>query len=164
MKLVSVALFALLAACKPDPVAKPAEGSAAPAPSQPAARAPGPRPTLPPAPTEATDVPAGSAAVAPKRPWLDKDGDGVVTKDERDAARAERMKRVMDRFDANHDGKLTPDELAAAVGSGHHGPHFDDPAALDTNHDGEISADELQEGMRAQRMRGRLRDRSGSGE
>jgi len=51
------------------------------------------------------------------------------------------------RLDADHDGKLTPAELAAAPGR----MHFDDPAALDTNHDGDISADELAAAIKARR-------------
>ena len=61
---------------------------------------------------------------------------------------------MRDRFDANHDGKLTPEELAAAD-AGRRGPHFDDPKALDTNNDGEISPEELQAGLRDLRLQRR---------
>ena len=90
-----------------------------------------------------------------------------MSPEERAEARAERAKRMHDRFDTNHDGKVTPDELSGTgSGSGwHRGPHFDDPAALDTNHDGDISADELQQGMRDWRIEHRRRpDGSGSAE
>lgn len=157
MKIVSLLLTAALAACKPDSAAKPAAGSAT-APVTTERRDRGVAPSLP------ASGETGSAETAPeppKRPWLDKDGDGVVSPEERDAAREERAKRMRDRFDANHDGKLTPDELAAA-GSGHRGPHFDDPKALDTNDDGEISPAELQEGLRDLRVRRRVRGMNGS--
>jgi hypothetical protein len=70
---------------------------------------------------------------------------------------------MRDRYDVNHDGKLTPDELAAA-GSGQRGPHFTDPKALDTNGDGEISPDELQAGMRELRMQRHQRELIESGD
>jgi hypothetical protein len=145
MKVVSLVAFLALAACKPDPATKPAP-AATPSAGQPApARTKESPPGLP---DEAgSDAPADIE----HRSRLDKDGDGVVSPEERAAAKAERAKRMHDRYDTNHDGKLTPDELAAA-GSGHRGPRFDDPAALDTDHNGEISADELQQGMRDWRI------------
>lgn len=152
MKVVSLVLFASLAACKPDPTPKPAEGSALPAAPFGHDHARGTAPALPPPGQEGS----AEAEVPPeaRRPSIDKDGDGVVSPEEREEARAERAKRMRDRFDANHDGKLTPEELAAAD-AGRRGPHFDDPKALDTNNDGEISPDELQAGMRELRMQRR---------
>lgn len=146
MKVASLLLLGSLVACKPDPSPKPAEGSALPAAPFGHDHARGAAPALPP-PGQEGSAEAEEAPPERRRPSLDKDGDGVVSPEEREAARAERAKHMRDRFDANHDGKLTPDELAAA-GSGHRGPRFDDPKALDTNNDGEISPDELQAGMR----------------
>lgn len=150
MKVASLVLLASLVACKPDPTPKPAEGSALSAAPFGHDHARGTAPALPPPGQEGS----AEADEAPRRPSLDKDGDGVVSPEEREAARAERAKRMRDRFDANHDGKLTPDELAAA-GSGQRGPRFNDPQALDTNNDGEISPEELQAGMRELRMQRR---------
>lgn len=148
---IALLLFAALAACKPSSSAKPAEGSAAPAPVA-HDRDRGAAPALPP-PGQAQEARDEQAAPpVNKRPWLDKNGDGVVTDEERQQARDERAARIRDRFDANHDGKLTPDELAKA-GSAGRGPHLDDPKAVDTNGDGEISPDELQAGMRELQMR-----------
>jgi len=165
MKVASLAAFLALAACKPDPATKPAPAEI-PA-GQPAAHAHAQageaKPELP--DETGSDAPAEIEHHA----RLDKDGDGVVSPEERAAAKAERAKRMHDRYDTNHDGKLTPDELAAASGSGsgHRGPHFDDPAALDTDHNGEISPDELQQGMRdwrAEHRRGAMGGGSGSAE
>jgi hypothetical protein len=156
MKVAPLLLVASLAACKPSSSAKPAAGSAAPAPAPVAHdRAPGPAPALPP-----PDQQGEAEEPAPpenRRPSLDKNGDGVISPEEREQAREERATRMRDRLDLNHDGKLTPDEVAA-TGSSHRGPQFDDPKALDTNNDGEISPDELQAGMRELRAqrRGRL--------
>jgi len=150
MKVASLVLFASLAACKPDPTPKPAEGSALPAAPFGHDHARGTAPALPPPGQEGS----AEADEAPRRALMDKDGDGVVSPEEREAARAERAKRIRDRFDANHDGKLTPEELATAD-AGRRGPHFDDPKALDTNNDGEISPDELQAGLRELRMQRR---------
>ncbi len=161
MKLAPLLLVASLAACKPSSSAKPAEGSAAPAPVA-HERNRGPAPALP-APGQAQEEQEPAPPPTNKRPWLDKNGDGVVTDEERQQARNERAARVRDRFDVNHDGKLTPDELAKA-GSGGRGPHFDDPQAVDTNGDGEISPDELQAGMRELRMRRHATELNGADE
>ncbi|MDE1177792.1 MAG: EF-hand domain-containing protein [Edaphobacter sp.] len=81
---------------------------------------------------------------------LDKNGDGVLTKDEV----PERMQGMFDRLDTNHDGKITPDEIKASA-STQRGPNGRaertgeatrrDPVlnALDTDHDGVISAAEI---------------------
>jgi Ca2+-binding EF-hand superfamily protein len=81
---------------------------------------------------------------------LDKNGDGVLTKDEV----PERLQGLFARTDTNHDGKLTPDEIRASA-STQAGPNGRaqrtgeatrmDPVldALDTNHDGIISKTEI---------------------
>ena len=77
-----------------------------------------------------------------------------VTDEEREAARAARTQRMQERLDANHDGKVTPDELAAA-GSASRGPRFADPKAVDANNDGEISPEELQQALAERRRQWR---------
>lgn len=77
---------------------------------------------------------------------LDHNKDGVI--DDKDFAEmppqmAERMKDRIMRADANGDGKVTPDELAAAAT-----PMFD---RFDTNHDGAITRDEAEAAV--ERMR-----------
>jgi hypothetical protein len=145
MKLVSLALVAALASCKPDskpnPAPSPSPSEQAPAPR---AHTPGARPSLP---SEAVDNgPRPELPGVDNRRRIDTDGDGVVSPEEREAARAARAQRMQERLDANHDGKVTPDELAAA-GSASHGPRFADPKAVDTNNDGEISPEELQQAL-----------------
>jgi hypothetical protein len=90
---------------------------------------------------------------------MDKDGDGVISDEERAAAMKERAAQVRTRMDTNGDGKLTVDEVKNATGR----MHFDDAAALDTNKDGDISADELAAAMQARRdaMRDRFRTNGG---
>lgn len=78
--------------------------------------------------------------------------------DDRAEARHKRLEAMRDKLDTNHDGKVSPDELAAAPGR----MHFDDPAALDTNHDGDISLDELEAAMKARREQ--MRGKWGSGQ
>ena len=81
---------------------------------------------------------------------LDKNGDGVLTKDEV----PERMQAMFDRGDANHDGKLTPDEIRAMsatqadpqgrpVGRGNFTSMDPVVLALDADHDGVLSAAEI---------------------
>ena len=81
---------------------------------------------------------------------LDKNGDGVLTADEV----PERMKAMFDRGDANHDGKLTKDEIAAMsgkmadpqgrpVGRGNFMSMDPIVIALDVDKDGVISAAEI---------------------
>jgi len=86
---------------------------------------------------------------------LDTNKDGVVSPEERQA----RLKPMIERFDQNGDGKLTPDELA----SSDRRMGFDDPTALDTDKDGEISLKELDAAVTARReeMRTRWRGRGG---
>ncbi len=49
----------------------------------------------------------------------DTDGDGALSKAEAEAAKLPRLLRDFDKLDKNKDGKLTPDEMAAAP---HHKP------------------------------------------
>ena len=81
---------------------------------------------------------------------FDRNGDGVLTSDEL----PERMQSLMAKADANHDGKLTPDEIRAyakaqtgplgRVQSGAQVTRMDPILnALDANHDGILSADEI---------------------
>jgi Ca2+-binding EF-hand superfamily protein len=76
---------------------------------------------------------------------LDANRDGVVTKDELDAAAkmteanprmAERVVRMFNESDANHDGKLTAAEATARADQA-----FD---AADTDHDGILTPEERQ--------------------
>jgi Ca2+-binding EF-hand superfamily protein len=66
---------------------------------------------------------------------FDRDGNGVVTRDEMRTAAAERF----DKIDTNHDGKLTADELEAAHREAQ-AKHF---AAKDTDKDGKLSRAEV---------------------
>lgn len=81
---------------------------------------------------------------------LDKNGDGVLTADEV----PERMKPMFERGDANHDGKLTKEEIAAMsgkqsdpqgrpVGRGNFSSMDPVMLALDADKDGELSAEEI---------------------
>ncbi|WP_425229517.1 hypothetical protein [Sphingomonas sp.] len=71
----------------------------------------------------AQDMPqmAPPAAASPRMPGgmmrADTDGDGAISRAEYLAAAGVRF----DRMDANHDGKLTPDELGARMGGGRRG-------------------------------------------
>lgn len=86
---------------------------------------------------------------------LDTNKDGVVSDEER----LQRLQPMIDRFDQDGDGKLTPDELASSKRR----MGFDDPAALDTDRDGYISLSELDAAVKARRekMRARWRGRGG---
>lgn len=86
---------------------------------------------------------------------LDTNKDGVLSPEERQA----RLRPMIDRFDQNGDGKLTPDELA----SSERRMGFDDPAAIDTDKNGEISLSELDAAVTQRRaeMRARWRGRGG---
>ncbi|MBS1821479.1 MAG: EF-hand domain-containing protein [Acidobacteria bacterium] len=81
---------------------------------------------------------------------LDRNGDGILTRDEV----PERMQGLFNRIDANHDGRITPEEIRSST-QNQSGPagrpqHSGDATrmdpilnALDTNHDGVISAAEI---------------------
>lgn len=91
-----------------------------------------------------------SARVVDTYMAFDKNGDGVLTKDEL----PERMQGLLARGDANQDGKLTREELtklagAAASSGGGERRSADGPppdpifTALDTDHDGKVSPAEI---------------------
>ena len=81
---------------------------------------------------------------------LDRNGDGVLSKDEV----PERMQGLFARTDTNNDGKITPDEIRASA-KAQNGPNGRaqrsgdatrmDPVlnAIDTDHDGVLSAAEI---------------------
>lgn len=114
------------------------------------------RPVLPGEP-EKKDEGSGSAEPQREKPSLadldarrtarmaqfDKDGDGVISEDERKAARHQRAEDMLKKADTNGDGKVTPDELAAG--------NFRrlDPQSLDINKDGNVTADELEAALDA---------------
>jgi Ca2+-binding EF-hand superfamily protein len=66
---------------------------------------------------------------------FDRDGNGAVTRDEMRTTALERF----DKMDANHDGRLTLDEIQAAHRE-RAAQHF---AAKDVNKDGKLTKDEL---------------------
>ncbi len=84
---------------------------------------------------------------------LDHNGDGYLDKSEVSGKLAENF----DKIDANHDGKLSRDELRAAWKAhrgghhhghhGHHGHHMG-LAAFDTDHDGRVSLAEFNAAMK----------------
>jgi Ca2+-binding EF-hand superfamily protein len=81
---------------------------------------------------------------------LDTNQDGAITKDEAQAANAERITKTFDTLDANKDGMITQDEMRAA----HEARHAEMQAQFDarfkqadTNSDGLLSKDEAQKGM-----------------
>jgi Ca2+-binding EF-hand superfamily protein len=77
---------------------------------------------------------------------MDKNGDGVISKQEFDAFHAAHFKEM----DANHDGKITREEMDAAHKKMmdkcdvRHDSRFDE---VDINHDGALSKDEAEIGM-----------------
>ncbi len=139
MKLVPLLVLALVA-CKSEKASKPAAGSAAPVEATAPKAAPTPAPVLP--KYTAPTVPEGE--VEPAQAAV---GSAVAPR----AVPRDPVDRAMSQIDADHDGKVTPAELAASS------LKLDDPAALDTNGDGQISRDELAAGLREQRVRARAR-------
>ena len=83
----------------------------------------------------------GSPAPARGFSSLDKNGDGVISRDE--AAAHPRLANSFDRIDTNKDGVLSQDELRAA-----HQAHHADRPKLDANGDGMISRDEAKNAPR----------------
>ena len=135
MKLAPLVVFALVACKSHKPVA-PAAGSAVVA--TPVAKS---VPT--PAPAAAPAAPSYVAPSAPDDEVVPQQaaaaGSAVVPVVNRDP-----VARQFDKLDANHDGKLTPDEV---------NQHFSQD--VDTNGDGEISKSELEAAMREKRIRAR---------
>jgi Ca2+-binding EF-hand superfamily protein len=100
-----------------------------------------------------TDAGASPEQLVTQLMSFDKNGDGVLTQDEL----PERMHALFTRGDANHDGRLTPDEIRAMAvhtggangrigGAGSAGGAMRaDPIlnALDADHNGVISATEI---------------------
>jgi hypothetical protein len=91
---------------------------------------------------------------------LDTDGDGKLSPEELAAARTKRAEEMHGRFDTDGDGKLTPDELGSArmFRRG-----LGDPAELDADKNGDISNAELEAGMdkMRQQFRRNWEDRAG---
>lgn len=82
-----------------------------------------------------------------KRRRLDLNHDGKVTPDELAATSRKRMEAAHARLDLDGDGKLTADELAST----NERLRFDNGEVLDVNRDGNISPDELTAGIRGRR-------------
>jgi len=80
----------------------------------------------------------------------DTNGDGVISRDEAQAAGAERIAKTFDSLDANKDGQLTQDEIQAARGKRfaamkeRFAEHF---KSADKNGDGSLSKEEAEAGM-----------------
>lgn len=85
---------------------------------------------------------------------LDLDHNGRVDDAERLEAHKQRLAQTLSTLDADHDGKVSVDELARTQVFF---LKFDDPRAVDGNHDGTISVDELESAIDAhhQAMRAR---------
>jgi hypothetical protein len=163
MKTTALLLLCLAAGCsKSSSSDKPADPPATTAPKPAGDPAKPSDPTDPAKSDEAKAQDGDTQTVQPgrhhRRGGADKDGDGVVSDEERAEWRKQRTEAALKRLDANGDGKVTVVELKASTGR----MHFDDPDAVDTNHDGVISADELEAAMKARRASGRIH-RSGDG-
>ncbi len=80
---------------------------------------------------------------------LDTNKDGTVSDEERDAARKQRATTMHDRLDRDGDGKLTAAELADS-------PMGRMDINADTNGDGVITVDELDAAMKERMQNGRM--------
>ena len=101
-----------------------------------------------------TLTPAILLADEPTSPGMfkhwDTNGDGVISRDEAQAAGAERIAKMFDKLDTNKDGQLTPDELRAAHEHRFAAmkERFDEQfKAADKNGDGSLSKEEAEQGM-----------------
>jgi hypothetical protein len=126
----------------------------------------GPRPSLPPSSdgSAAADSSPGPDQERPRpsrMAGIDTDGDGKISDAERAASRRQRAERMHEQLDANKDGKLSVEELAASPFK-----RFD-PAVVDTNKDGDITIEELDKALDQRKGPWKSRDsrpwRTGSG-
>ncbi|HEX7842484.1 MAG TPA: EF-hand domain-containing protein, partial [Kofleriaceae bacterium] len=115
--------LALAAGCKTESTAPAAGGGDT---TKPAAT--GDKPPPPALPDDRANAGDPAAQDGRKRrgAGFDKDGDGVISEEERAAGMKSRAEMMRKRLDADGDGKLTPAELASARGR----MRFEDPAAL----------------------------------
>ncbi len=100
----------------------------------------------------ATNPPAGPAP-GPEDGWLrhlDTNGDGVISKEEAQAAANARIDKAFARLDTNQDGQITQDEIRAAQEARRAEREARFEARIkqaDTNGDGLLSKEEAQAGM-----------------
>jgi Ca2+-binding EF-hand superfamily protein len=95
-------------------------------------------------------VPGGGKPEFGMLKHLDTNGDGVVTKDEAQAAASTRIDETFARLDANHDGQITQDEVQAARDARRAEMEAQFEARFktaDKNGDGLLSKEEAQAGM-----------------
>jgi Ca2+-binding EF-hand superfamily protein len=81
---------------------------------------------------------------------FDTNGDGVVTKEEAQAAANARVDKIFADLDTNHDGQITQEEVQAARAARRAEMEAKFAARFkqaDTNGDGQLSKDEVQAGM-----------------
>jgi hypothetical protein len=91
--------------------------------------------------TTAIAIAAQADAGRPERPPLDKNGDGLIDRNE--SAGVPWLAENFDKLDKNGDGKLAKDELPKRDGHDDKPPQHPAPfAKLDTNKDERISRDE----------------------
>ncbi len=86
------------------------------------------------------------AQILAKLKAADTNGDGMISRDEANAASASlpHLAKNFDRIDANKDGYITLEEFQAAMQAMHHRHHGGLLKHLDKNGDGVISRDEAQ--------------------